>query len=98
MPSRAGFGVEAGLVAGKGEAVVGDVEMEVFGHLVLPQHGPDPQPDLVRPPPAGPRCTEARIGARVFSVAVSRSFACGRVPPGQGCGRRSAVRRGSRGG
>jgi hypothetical protein len=49
MPSRGGLGVDGGLVAVPGQPVAGDVEGEVLGHLVLVDHPPGPQADLVLP-------------------------------------------------
>ncbi|EUA86463.1 hypothetical protein I551_7091 [Mycobacterium ulcerans str. Harvey] len=66
------------MVTRHGQCGVGDVEMEVFGHLELCQYFANFHPDP--PAPASrPQATAAMIGASAASVTVSNSARLRRV-------------------
>ncbi len=71
-PVESGFLLDLVLPALDGQAVIGNGDLEVLGHLVLADHLADGDADRVR---AGElaAATRAAIGARSFSVAASKS-------------------------
>ena len=80
MPSSAGLFGDAPLVAAEGEAVVGDLEVDVLGHLVSGDDPADAQADLVpaleRPglaPGCGKHRAEIALGGPEQRLALARA-------------------------